>query len=258
MDILIQKDQGIWVIELNRPDKKNALTAAMYQTMADTFQAAQYDQTARVIIIKGQPTIFTAGNDLADFLHNPPSHAQAPVFQFLNQLSHARQPVIAIVEGSAIGIGTTMLLHCDLVYANEHAIFSTPFAHLGVCPEAASSWLLPRLVGHQRAAEKLLLGEPFSAEEAKAMGLVNQVCSVEAVYEHAMTQARKLCALPQSSIETTKQFMKLPQRAAIEAQMEAEHTQFRHMLAAPEAQAALHAFLEKRTVHLVKGSSHES
>ncbi|MGV8894334.1 MAG: enoyl-CoA hydratase [Burkholderiaceae bacterium] len=246
MDILTSKNAGILTIEFNRPDKKNAITAAMYQSMADALQDAETDSTVRAILFVGKPDIFTAGNDLADFMANPPSTEASPVFQFLQQISHASKPIVAAVSGAAVGIGTTMLMHCDLVYASENARFSMPFSQLGLCSEAASSLLFPQIVGYQRAAEKLLLGEAFLAQEAYDMGLVNRILPVDQLLEFARQQSAKLVALPASSIRTTKRLMKSSQQEAIQAKIAEEGQHFRAMLSAPEAKEAISAFLEKR------------
>jgi enoyl-CoA hydratase/carnithine racemase len=219
MDISTSKANGILTIEFNRPDKKNAITAAMYQAMADALKEAESDVAMRAILITGKPEIFTAGNDLEDFMKNPPKDANSPVSQFMRNLSHATKPVVAAVSGAAVGIGTTLLMHCDLVYAADNAKFSMPFTPLGLCPEFASSMLLPKLAGYQRAAEKLMLGEPFSAEEALEMGLVNKVLPLDQLIAFAQAQAAKLVALPASSIRTTKRLMKGDQTAVIDAKM---------------------------------------
>ncbi|MFI4941265.1 MAG: enoyl-CoA hydratase, partial [Burkholderiales bacterium] len=164
MEILTGKADGIFTIEFNRPEKKNAITVTMYQAMADALQEADGDAGVRVILFCGKPEVFTAGNDLEDFMKNPPKSSDSPVNQFIWTLSHVAKPVVAAVSGPAVGIGTTMLLHCDLVYAADNAKFSMPFSQLGLCPEFASSLLLPQLAGYQRAAEKLMLGEPFLVE----------------------------------------------------------------------------------------------
>ncbi len=246
MDILTNKNAGILTIEFNRPDKKNAITAAMYQSMADALQNAETDAEVRVILFVGKPEIFTAGNDLADFMANPPTSETSPVFQFLARISQASKPMVAAVSGAAVGVGTTMLMHCDLVYATDNAKFSMPFAQLGLCPEAASSLLFPQIVGYQRAAEKLLLGEAFLAQEACDMGLVNRILPADQLLEFARQQAAKLAALPASSIRATKRLMKGNQQAAIAAKIAEEGQHFRAMLSAPEAKEAIGAFLEKR------------
>jgi enoyl-CoA hydratase/carnithine racemase len=246
MDIQITTTHGIMHIAFNRPDKKNAITAQMYQTMADAIASAETDAQIRVIVISGNEHVFTAGNDLEDFLKAPPVSQESPVLQFLWQISHATKPVVAAVCGLAVGVGTTMLLHCDLVYAADNTKFSMPFSQLGLCPEAAASLLLPQVVGYQRAAEKLLLGDVFLAGEAREMGLVNQVLPAHEVLSFALKQASKLAALPATSIRVTKQLMKQGQTARVEAQMNAEVTHFAQMLQAPEAKEAFTAFFEKR------------
>lgn len=246
MEILVGKASGILTIEFNRPDKKNAITAAMYQTMADALKDAEHDAAVRAILIAGKPEIFTAGNDLEDFMKHPPQGANSPVLQFLWAISHATKPVVAAVAGAAVGIGTTLLMHCDLVYAADNAKLSMPFTQLGLCPEAASSLLFPQIVGYQRAAEKLMLGEAFSAQEAHAMGLVNKVLPLDQLNDYARAQAAKLAALPASSLRTTKRLMKAHRLPAIEAQMTEEFKHFDAMLTAPEAKEAFTAFFEKR------------
>ena len=246
MDISIEQGMGICTIRFNRPDKKNAITAAMYQRMADGFKAAEVDPSVRVIVLAGQPNIFTAGNDLEDFIKQPPSTGASPVFQFMAALKDAGKPVVAAVAGAAVGVGTTMLLHCDLVYAADNAKFSMPFSQLGLCPEFSSSLLLPRLVGYQRAAEKLMLGEAFLADEAQQMGLVNRVLPAAEFEAFVQAQAAKLAALPASSLRITKQLMKRGMADEINRQMEAEGEHFRRMLTAPEAKEAFTAFFEKR------------
>lgn len=246
MDSASSTQQGICSIEFNRPEKKNAITAAMYGAMADALIAAENDAAVRVILFSGAGGIFTAGNDLEDFLKQPPAGEASPVFRFMEALRTAGKPVVAAVGGAAIGIGTTMLLHCDLVYAADNAKFSLPFVQLGLCPEFGSSLLLPQVAGHQRAAEKLLLGEAFSAQEARELGFVSRVLEPGALMEFARAQAAKLAALPASSLRETKRLMKRAQRDAVAAQMTDEGEQFRRMLHTPEAKEAFTAFFEKR------------
>jgi enoyl-CoA hydratase/carnithine racemase len=251
MDILTAKSNGILTIEFNRPERKNAITAAMYQTIADALVDANSDSTVRAVLLTGKPEIFTAGNDLDDFLRNSapvegvPADSR-PVFQFMRALSGCTKPVVAAVSGAAIGIGTTMLMHCDLVYAADTAKFSLPFAQLGVCPEFASSLLLPQLAGYPRAAEKLLLGETFAAQEALEMGLVTKVLPAAELRAFAEQQAAKLVALPAASIRATKALMKRPRAEAIQSALAAENELFSRMLQGPEAKEAFTAFFEKR------------
>ena len=242
----IGREAGILTIAFNRPDRKNAITGAMYQAMADAIKAAQGDAEVRVIVIAGLPQIFTAGNDLEDFMKHPPTLTESPVFQFMMQMVHATKPVIAAVSGAAVGIGTTLLLHCDLVYAADNAKFSMPFSQLGLCPEFGSSLLLQQGAGFRRAAEKLLLGEAFLADEACEMGLVNRVLPAAELAAFVRAQAGKLAALPASSLQATKRLMKADQRAALETRITEENAAFSAMLRAPAAKEAFAAFFEKR------------
>lgn len=253
MDILTSKANGILTIEFNRPDKKNAITSEMYQMMADAFKDAESDAGVRAILICGKPEVFTAGNDLEVFLNNTSTEVgDRPVARFMRALSTATKPVIAAVCGNAVGIGTTMLLHCDLVYAAENAKFSMPFTQLGLCPEFASSMLLPQMVGYQRAAEKLMLGEAFSSDEAYDMGLVSRVMPVDELMTFAQGQAAKLAALPASSLRTTKRLMKARQAAQVESHMLEENAHFGEMLMSKEAKEAFTAFFEKRRPDFTK------
>jgi enoyl-CoA hydratase/carnithine racemase len=250
MDILTHIENGILTISFNRPEKKNAITSAMYQAMADALIAAETDVAVRVILITGKPEIFTAGNDLEDFMKNAASLASAttvpPVYQFMQALSNSGKPVIAAVSGAAVGIGTTLLMHCDLIYLADNAKLSMPFTQLGLCPEFASSMIFQQIVGYQRAAEKLMLGEAFSAEDAYEMGFVNRVLPQAELLPYALHQAAKLVALPAASVRVTKRLMKAGQPAAVAAKMTEENTHFASMLNAPEAKEAFTAFFQKR------------
>jgi enoyl-CoA hydratase/carnithine racemase len=244
--IITENRDGILRIEINRPDKKNALTSSMYQAMADAIKAAEADSKVRVVLIHGKSDMFTAGNDLQDFLDNPPRDDNRPVFQFLYGISQAQKPIVAAVAGAAVGIGTTMLLHCDLVYAAPNARLQLPFVNLGLVPEAASSLLLPALIGYQRAAELLLLGEPFTAQTAKEIGLVTEVAPEDQLFGTAMAQAKKLASKPAASLRLTKRLMKQRQMAAVAQQIKLESDHFGERLGSPEAKEAFSAFLEKR------------
>jgi len=244
--IITESRDGILRIEINRPDKKNALTAAMYQAMADAIKSAEADSKVRVVLIHGKADLFTAGNDLQDFLDNPPRDDNRPVFQFLYGISQAQKPIVAAVAGVAVGIGTTMLLHCDLVYAAPNARLQLPFVNLGLVPEAASSLLLPALIGYQRAAELLLLGEPFTAQKGKEIGLVTEVVPEDELFDTAMAQAKKLAGKPAASLRLTKKLMKQGQMDAVAQRIKLESDHFGERLASPEAKEAFSAFLEKR------------
>jgi enoyl-CoA hydratase/carnithine racemase len=246
--VVIEKSKGILTLTLARSEKKNALTNAMYGKLADALEAAETDPDARVILIRGQGDMFTSGNDVGEFAAIAAGGARGEqhVGRFLRALVQSSRPLIAAVQGRAVGIGTTMLLHCDLVYAADTAKFSLPFAQLGLCPEAASSLLLPRIAGYQAAAEKLLLGEAFDAQEALRMGFVNRLLPAAEVDAFALQQAHKLAALPASSLRVTKALMKRASQHEIHTQISEEGVHFAKMLLAPEAQEAFKAFFEKR------------
>lgn len=244
-DILVSTAEGIMTIAFNRPDKKNAITAAMYAAMADALESADADAAVRAVLFTGTPGCFTAGNDLQDFLANPPSGNDSPVARFLRAISTARKPLVAAVTGVAVGVGTTMLLHCDLVYAAKSAKLSLPFVNLALVPEAASSLLLPRSIGNRRAAEMLLFGEPLTADQAAAWGLINAAVEDEALAATAMQAARKLAAKAPQALMLSKQLMK-PKPEEIAAQMQAEMQYFSAQLLSAEAREAMAAFFEKR------------
>jgi enoyl-CoA hydratase/carnithine racemase len=245
-DILVHADAGVMTLTFNRVDKKNSITAAMYAALADALAQAKDDATVRVVVIQGHETVFSAGNDIGDFLNNPPSGAESPVHRFLHGIAAFPKPIVAAVCGPAVGIGTTLLLHCDLVIAGDNAAFAMPFVNLGLCPEAASSLLVPQLMGYHRAAEALLLGEPFMAEAALEVGLVNRVLPPTEVNAHAQTVARKLAAKPPSSLVETKRLMKGGQTALVRERMNEEGASFGRMLREPAAREAFTAFMERR------------
>ena len=201
---------GVLHLEMNRPEKLNALDLEMYRSMAAAIEGANHDDTVRVILISARGDAFCSGNDLKDFMQNPPKDETFPAFEFIRALVDARKPMVAAVNGLAVGIGTTMLLHCDLVLACQEAKFSLPFVHLGVCLEAGASLLLPKLCGHQQAAELILLGEPFDLPTAQRIGLVNRVVERPALQETALEQAARLAALPANAVQTNRQLLKAP------------------------------------------------
>ena len=245
-DILTHTDAGVMTITFNRLDKKNSITSSMYAAMADAVAQAAADPAVRVVVFQGHESIFSAGNDIGDFLNQPPSTQESPVFRFLRGIATFEKPLIAAVAGPAVGIGTTMLFHCDLVYAGDNAAFSMPFVNLGLCPEAASSFLAPRMFGYHRAAEALLMGEPFFAEAAQEVGLVNRVVPPTEVNGYAQAQARKLAAKPLTSLIATKRLMKGGDQQAVLQKMDEEGRDFGRMLREPAAKEAFGAFMEKR------------
>jgi len=224
----------------------------MYTALADAVEQAEHDATVRVLVFQGHEAVFCAGNDIADFLDNPPATLDAPVFRLLRNIAAFPKPVLAAVAGPAVGIGTTLLFHCDLVYAGDNAAFVMPFVNLGVCPEAASSLLAPQMMGYHRAAEALLLGEPFMAEAALEVGLVNRVLPPTEVNSYTQAQARKLAAKPMSSLLETKRLMKMGQAQMVQKQMNEEAVLFGRMLKEPAAKEAFSAFMEKRKPDFTK------
>jgi enoyl-CoA hydratase/carnithine racemase len=240
------RNGAVLQIGFNRPERRNAITAAMYSGLADGLRQAADDPATKVVVLHGTPLAFTAGNDLGDFLNNPPASDDAPVMRFLGAIVAFPKPLVAAVNGPAVGVGTTMLLHCDLVYAGDEAQFSLPFASLGLCPEGGSSVLLPALAGYARAAEKLLLGEPFDANEAREMGLVNKVMPAAQVLEFALARAELLARQPAASLLETKRLLRAPLAAQVAQAMKDEGATFRRMLTEPAAREAFSAFLEKR------------
>ena len=211
-----------------------------------TFAEARTRKDVRVLLIRGSEGIFTAGNDLMDFMRVGEMNADSPVAKLLEHLAACEKPIIAAVQGPAVGIGVTMLLHCDLVYAGEGARFHMPFVNLGLCPEAASSFLLPRLMGYQRAAELILLAEPFSAQVAYEYGLVNQVLADEAVIDRAASVAATLAQKPPTAVRVSKRLMRDSCRDRVQAAMTAEYEAFTAGLRSPEAAEAMQAFFQKR------------
>ena len=237
---------GILTLRINRPDKKNALNLSMYNDLAAGLARADRDDAVRVVLITGGDHCFTSGNDLEDFLGAPPTGMDSPVIRFLLALCEARKPIVAAVNGVAIGIGVTMLLHCDLAYAGMGATMQMPFVNLGLCPEAASTLLLPRLMGHQRAAELLLLGEPFSADKALSLGIVTAVCADAEVQSLVLSKARQLADQPAAAVRLTKALLKRDVAAELKETILEEARQFMDRLKSPEAGEALQAFMQRR------------
>ena len=241
---------GVATIEIARPEKKNALTRDMYTAMAQALADAQADGSVRAVLLTGQPGIFTSGNDIEDFMSRPPgmgSDAESsPVFRFLHALTTFEKPVVAAVTGAAIGVGTTLLLHCDFVYVSDEARLAMPFVGLGLVPEYASSLLVPQLMGQRRAAEKLLLGDPFTPEQAVECGIANAVLPAGEVVNHARRVAERFNALPPGAVREAKRLMRAPQREQVLQVIQAEGALFAQRLRSPEAMEAFQAFFQKR------------
>ncbi|MFO1341128.1 MAG: enoyl-CoA hydratase [Burkholderiaceae bacterium] len=237
---------GVATIEIARPEKKNALTQAMYQAMADAINAAQADAAVRAVLITGQPGIFTSGNDIEDFMQRPPQGLDSPVFQFMKALVGSDKPVLAAVTGAAVGIGTTMLLHCDFVYVSDEARLAMPFVGLGLVPEFASSLVVPALMGPRRAAEKLLLGDPFTGEQAEECGIANAVLPAGEVVNHARRVAERFNTLPPGAVRDSKRLMHGRDRERVMQAVAEEAAIFAQRLRSPEAMEAFQAFFQKR------------
>ena len=237
---------GVATIEIARPEKKNAITMAMYTAMAQALIAAKADPAVRSVLITGQPGIFTSGNDIDDFMQRPPDSTESPAFVFMKALIGCDKPVIAAVTGAAIGIGTTLLLHCDFVYVSDEARLAMPFVSLGLVPEFGSSLIVPLLMGHARASEKLLLGEPFTGADAVECGIANAVLPASEVMNHARRVAERFNALPPGAVRETKTLMRRARAQSTLETIAAEAELFAKCLRSPEAKEAFSAFFQKR------------
>ena len=237
---------GIRLIRIDRPDKMNALTGAMYTTMREALADADASATIGGVVFAGLPGMFSSGNDLSDFLEatSEKPFTQSPALQFIRQLARTRTPMVAAVDGVAVGIGTTLTLHCDLVYVSEAARFRMPFVELGLVPEAGSSYLLPRRVGLAKASEMLLLSELYDAETAVSLGLANAIIPSDMLIEHALAQAARLATRPRKAFEETRRLLRGDQ-AQVEAVLEAEAIAFEDRLRSPESQAAIRRVLSR-------------
>lgn len=245
-DILLTRAAGVLTIAFNRVYKKNSFTAAMYTDMVTALEDAAGDDQVRAVVFQGTRQVFSAGNDIDEFSSSPPIAPDAPVWQFVRALSTFPKPIVAAVNGLAIGIGTTMLLHCDLVYAAADARFSVPFVNLGVCPEAGSSLLLQKIFGYRSAAEALLLGGQFSAEEAFKGGLVTRLLPLDDVLAYAQQQAANLAGKPVSALMETKRLLKSQDAESVSSRIAEETSLFQKMVTQPAAREAFAAFSEKR------------
>ncbi|MDH1262145.1 enoyl-CoA hydratase [Pseudomonas sp. GD03944] len=243
----VEREGGLLTLRMNRPDKKNALTRAMYSGMAEVLEQADQDRTVRAVLLTGSQGCFTSGNDVADFIQAPPSGLNSEVFQFMQALFEFSKPVVAAVSGPAVGIGTTLLLHCDLVYVSRDATLKMPFVNLGLCPEYGSSLILPRLLGHARAAELLLLGTSFTGEQAATWGIANQALEDEAAtLAKAREMAQRFLQLAPSAVIDSKRLMRAPGREELRQVIEEEGALFGQRLRSPEAIEALTAFMQRR------------
>jgi enoyl-CoA hydratase/carnithine racemase len=253
MDEIVTEHAGsVLRIQLNRPTKRNAMTSAMYLSLAGIFNEASNDEKTRVVLWHGAGDSFCAGNDIEDFLKNPPGSGESPQASLMNAFVNFDKPLVAAVHGAAIGGGTTMLTHCDFIYAGESTKFQMPFINLAVVPEFGSSCSMPARIGHVRAAQLILLGAPFDVGCAAELGLVTEIVSDKDVLAIATETARKLAAKPAAALQASKRLMKQPFREQIKAAMKAENEEFSALVRSEDAKEALTAFLEKRKPDFTK------
>jgi enoyl-CoA hydratase/carnithine racemase len=255
-DVITELSDGILRVELNRPQRKNALTAAMYTTLAEIFAKADQEEAVRVVLWHGAGDSFCAGNDVEDFLKNPPAFGASPQTQLIDAFIAFEKPIVAAVQGAAVGGGTTMLTHCDFVYAGEGAKFQTPFINLGLTPEFGSSFSLPARAGHLRAAELFFLGEPFAATRALELGLVTRVVPDAELLARATATARKLAAKPIGALRATKRLISRGALGQIREAVKAEGQEFVERVRSAEAKEAFSAFLEKRQPNFTGTPTH--
>jgi enoyl-CoA hydratase/carnithine racemase len=251
-DINTVRSSGILSVELNRPAKKNAITAAMYTTLAGIFRDAAADSGVRVVLWHGAGGSFSAGNDVEDFLKNPPGPGESPQAHLMDAFIGFEKPIVAAVQGAAIGGGTTMLTHCDFVYAGESAKFQMPFVNLGLVPEFGSSFSVPARIGHLRAAELVLLGDPFDARRAAELGLVTRVVPDQDLMATATATAQKLAAKPSAALRACKRLIKRASIGQLKEAVKVENQEFAERLRSADAKEAFSAFLEKRPPNFAK------
>ncbi len=244
--ILITREKSALCIQIYRPEKKNALTPEMYATLSDAIRDGDADDGVRAIILHGVEGCFTSGNDLGNFRNGPSPDRVYPHNLYIDTLRHAQKPVIAAVNGITLGIGTIMLFHCDFVYATPDTQFSLPFVNLGLSPEGGTSYILPHLVGYQKAAELIMLGEKFDSQIAERIGLVNEIVTTENLMTKALETAGRLAEKSPESIRAAKALLKRGMKDAVTTAMSRELDLFNERLAAPEVAAAIGHFLAKR------------
>lgn len=251
--VQVEVKAGVLRITINRPEKKNALTSAMYTGLADAVEQGEANAGVRVILLHGNGDSFTAGNDLEDFMANPwKGQAVPPALRFIAAVAGAKKPIVAAIHGATVGIGVTILLHCDLVYAADNAKLVTPFVNLGIVPEAGSTVLLPAMIGHQRSAELLMLGAPVSAQRAYELGIVNAVVPLDALLPTALEAAGKLADKPIAALLATKTLLRMAGKTELDRAIREEVETIGERLDSPETQEALAAFLEKRQPDFAK------
>jgi enoyl-CoA hydratase/carnithine racemase len=255
-DIITERTGGILRVELNRPGRKNALTASMYTGLAEIFDDADKDESVRVVLWHGAGDSFSAGNDVSDFIKNPPGPGESPQARLMDAFIRFEKPIVVAVQGAAVGSGTTMLTHCDFVYAGESTKFQLPFINLALVPEFGSSYSLPTRIGHLRAAELFLLGERFDAARAAELGLVTRVVPDQHLLATATETAQKLAAKPGGALQASKRLIKRPFSDEIRAAITAEMQEFSERVRSAESKEAFAAFLEKRPPNFTKTATH--
>jgi enoyl-CoA hydratase/carnithine racemase len=255
-DIVTERSKGILRVEFNRPEKKNAMTGAMYTNLADIFNKAGEDEEVHVVLWHSAGDTFSAGNDVGDFLKNPPKPGAIPQASLMDAFVRFEKPIVVAVQGAAIGGGTTMLTHCDFVYASESARFQLPFINLALVPEFGSSYSLPARIGHLRATELFLLGEPFTAARAAELGLVTRVVPDRDLLGTATETAQKLAAKPNGALLASKRLIKQASIDQLKAAIKSELQEFTKHVVSPDAKEALSAFLEKRPPNFTKTATH--
>jgi len=255
-DIVTERSNGTLRVEFNRPEKKNALTGAMYARLADIFNEAAQDEETRVVLWHSAGDTFSAGNDVGDFLKNPPGSGDSPQTRLMDAFVRFEKPIVVAVQGAAIGGGTTMLTHCDFVYADESAKFQLPFINLALVPEFGSSYSLPSRIGYLRAAELYLLGEPFTAARAAELGIVTKVVPDRDLLATATATAQKLAAKPNGALLASKRLIKQASIDQLKAAIKSELQEFTKHVVSPDAKEALSAFLEKRPPNFTKTATH--
>jgi enoyl-CoA hydratase/carnithine racemase len=255
-DIVTERSNGILRVQFNRPERKNAMTGAMYTRLADIFNEAAEDGETRVVLWHSAGDTFSAGNDVGDFLKNPPTPGEIPQARLMDAFVRFEKPIVVAVQGAAIGGGTTMLTHCDFVYAGESARFQLPFINLALVPEFGSSYSLPARIGHLRATELFLLGEPFTASRAAELGLVTRVVPDRDLLATATATAQKLVTKPSGALRASKRLIKQASIDQLKAAIKNELQEFTKSVVSPEAKEALSAFLEKRPPNFTKTATH--
>ncbi|MGE9292602.1 MAG: enoyl-CoA hydratase [Puniceicoccales bacterium] len=245
-EIRTELQDGVLSITIARPEKKNAITSAMYIGLTDALRQAWEDMTVKVVCLSGEGDVFTAGNDLGDFLRNPPKTGDAPVFQFMKAAAFFEKPLVASVDGLAVGIGTTILLHCDFVVATPETKFMLPFVNLGLSPEAASSYLLPLRAGQALASELLLWARPFNADTALRAKIINAFVPRNELASEVSKRCEQICTQPAAAVRATKALLKAPHIKQVEDALLREQQEFLQRLPSPEAKEAFNAFAEKR------------